>query len=124
MKLENKQTKPADIGTPSPQMSNQIFFQCVGRNFFPKMREGSGGFSNSLSLDVIGGRQVGPIVIEKGTDMEQVMNVEAELLQIAGKLRGTIDVSGYDMKHGDAGPSQVLLGNAAGHFVEVGADQR
>ena len=52
--------------------------------------------------------------------MQQVGRVEAELLEIIGELRGTIDVAVDDMKARDACLAERLL-VAARHLVDVGA---
>src|ERR1700733_4000394 len=87
------------------------------------MRECSAGASLATSLDIIRQRNVRAIVIEEGTYVQQVVDVESKRLEIAGQLSGTVDVAGNDVKSRNPRFAERLLSDAARHFVEISADQ-
>src|ERR1035437_3963053 len=100
----------SDIGRPTAQMPDQVLLQFIGCNLLPKSGERSGRFPLPASLDVIHWRRIGPIVVQEGTDMQQIVNVQTEIVEIGRKLRWTIDIARDDMKRRALRLVQRLLG--------------
>jgi hypothetical protein len=84
MKFQHEQAEASDVGSPAPEMPNQILFQLVGRNLFPLISKGSSRFSDTPWANVISGRRVTTVVIEERTDVEEVVNIVTEFLEVAG----------------------------------------
>src|ERR1700731_5475338 len=123
MKFQHEQAEASDVGSPAPEMPDQILFQLVGRNLFPLISKGSSRFSDTPWANVISGRRVTTVVIEERADVEEVVNIVAEFLEIAGQLRRAVDVSGNHVECRNARLSQVLFRHSPGYLVKVGADE-
>ena len=126
VQLEHKQAKAADVRSPAPQMAKQIFFQHVAGNLFAKMNKRAGGFPRPSSFDVVHGRKIRAIVVEERTDVQQVVNVEADPFEIARQMCRAVKVAPDHVIRGDPRLAQSLLGHTASHLVEIDAhnDQR
>src|ERR1700730_6172369 len=123
MKFQHEQAEASDVGSPAPEMPNQILFQLVGRNLFPLISKGSSRFSDTPWANVISGRRVTTVVIEERTDVEEGVNIVAEFRDIGGQLRRAGDGAGNHVECRNAGLSHVLFRHSPGYLVKGGADQ-
>ena len=78
--------------------------------------------ARARAADVVRELRVRPVVIQKRPDVQQVVNVVAQIFQIARELRRPIDVAVNHVGGRNAGRAQRLPGRAPRDFVEVRAD--
>src|SRR6516165_3248872 len=103
-------------------MASQVLFQFLGRNLLATMRKGTGGSSNPVSARVINQRQIGTIMVEEGTNVEQIVNVQSQLFQIARQLRRPVHIPGDDVEGRNLRFAQRLFGDAPRDFVVIRTD--
>src|SRR5215510_2858838 len=123
MKLHHEQSESPHVWSPAAKVSNQILFQFIGWNLLAQVREGAARSSLPRPTNVIGRRKIGAIVIQKGADVQQVMNVQTQSLQFARQMRRTVDVALNDMEIGNARSTQPLFADAPRDLADIGADQ-
>src|ERR1019366_7959366 len=76
VQFQRQQSKPSYIGCPPPQVAGQVFLQFVTRDFFPEVGKRSGGFPDTSPSSIIRRRNVWPVVVEEGTHMEKIVDVQ------------------------------------------------
>src|SRR5205823_2633590 len=59
------------------------------------------------------------VVVQKGAHVQQIVNIQAQFLEISCKQSGAVDISMNDVGVRDSRFAKRLLGHAACHFVEV-----
>src|SRR5258708_4159077 len=122
VELQCEQAEPADVRRPSPKMANQVFLEFVTGNLIAQMRESSSRLRDPAVRYVICGRQIRPVVVEEGAHVQEVMNVQPQVFQIARKLRWPVDISPDDVELGNVSFPEPLRTQPPSDFIEVGAN--
>src|SRR6202041_1652416 len=77
VQLQHQQPEAPHVRRPTPQISHQIFFQLIRRNFFAQISKRARGFPHSAAAHIICGSRVRPIVVEKRSHVQQIVHVQA-----------------------------------------------
>ena len=123
VQLHQQKPKTSDVRRPTAQVPHQIFLQFIGRNLLPQSRKGAGRFSFAASLDVIQRRRIGTVVIQERTNVQQIVNVQAEIVEIGRQLRRPVDIALNHVKRRTLRLAQRLLGHTPRYFIEIRANQ-